>query len=72
MVNAPPAAPLPEPPAPLLFLLRVWPGEAGFRAALRPVGGAEPAGVFSRPEQLADYLLRLQPVPPIPHREEEP
>jgi len=72
VVSESPVASVPEPPAPLLFLLRVWPGEASFRAALRPVGGAEPAGVFSRPEQLADYLLRLQPVPTIPQRQEGP
>jgi len=64
--------PTPAPTAapPQLYLLRVWPGEPGFRAVLRQVGGAEPGGVFSRPEQLADFLRQLQPDATPPVREE--
>jgi hypothetical protein len=61
MVIRPLPAPAPAPQAPQLYLLRVWPGEPGFRAVLREVGGTEPGGVFNRPEQLAEFLRRLRP-----------
>lgn len=63
-------APRPEPKAPQLYLLRVWPGEPGFRAVLREVGGTEPGGVFSRPEQLAEFLRRLRPPGTRPDQED--
>jgi hypothetical protein len=46
-----------EPALPQLFLLRVWREGSSFRAALREVGGTEAGRVFTRPEQLGEFLL---------------
>jgi len=54
---------------PLLYLLRVWPGESAFRAVLCPVGSTEPCGLFGQPEQLTEFLCRLRPAVDAPPEE---
>jgi hypothetical protein len=44
---------------PWLFLLRVWQEDGGFRAALRPVQGAEAPAFFTDPQALARHLAGL-------------